>query len=234
MIARLRAALGRIAIDVEPLRVSRPFRRLWVGLAISEFGYQFTIVATFVQVYDLTRSAAAVGLIGLVGLVGLVAGALVGSAFLDRYDRRTLLLLSQFGFMLAVTDLLIGAILGRPPLPMVYAAVAVLAFVSAIDSPTRSAMTPRLIGHDLLPAALTLNQVVWNGTALAGPAVAGIVIARLGVGWAYGIDLVTYLAMLWAAWALPRMAPDVSHEADRKSTRLNSSHTDISRMPSSA
>ena len=213
MIARLRAALGRIAIDVEPLRVSRPFRRLWVGLAISEFGYQFTIVATFVQVYDLTGSAAAVGLIGLVGLVGLVVGAVVGSAFLDRYDRRTLLLLSQVGFMLAVTDLLIGALSGEPPLPLIYGAVAVLAFVSAIDSPTRSAMTPRLIGHDLLPAALTLNQVVWNGTALAGPAVAGIVIARLGVGWAYGIDLVTYLAMLWAAWALPRMAPDVSHEA---------------------
>ena len=54
---------------------------------------------------------------------------------------------------------------------------------------------------------------MWNGTALAGPAVAGIVIARLGVGWAYGIDLATYLAMIWAAWALPRMAPDVSHEA---------------------
>ena len=50
--------------------------------------------------------------------------------------------------------------------------------VSAIDGPTRSAMTPRLVGRELLPSALALNQVIWNGTGLVGPAIAGIVIAR--------------------------------------------------------
>ena len=208
MIARLRAALGRIAIDVEPLRVSRPFRRLWVGLAISEFGYQFTIVATFVQVYELTGSAASVGLIGLVGLVGLVAGTLLGSTFLDRYDRRTLLLIAQVGFMACAATLLAGSLLGEPPVAIVYAPVALIALLSAVDMPTRSAMTPRLVGEDQLAAAITLNQVVWNATALAGPAAAGVVIARLGLPWAYAIDLASYLAMVWAAARLPSLLPD--------------------------
>lgn len=205
---RLRAALGRIAIDATPFRVSKPFRRLWTGLAVSEFGYQFTIVATFVQVNELTGSPAAVGLIGLVGLAGLVAGTLLGSAFLDHHDRRAILLLAQFGFMAGSALLLAGSLIGDPPLVLIYGAVALIAFVSAVDSPTRSAMTPRLVGHDLLPAAITLNQVVWNGTALLGPAAAGIVIARLGLSWAYAIDLITYLAMLWAAFVLPKMAPE--------------------------
>src|SRR5919107_613276 len=79
---------------------------------------------------------------------------------------------------LDVSPLRVGALAGRPPVLLVYAAIALIAFLSAIDSPTRSAMTPRLVGHELLPSALALNQVAWNSTALVGPAIAGVVIER--------------------------------------------------------
>jgi MFS family permease len=205
---RVRGAVRRVAVDLSPLRVSRDFRRLWIGLAVSELGYQFTIVATFIQVFRLTGSPAAVGLIGLVGLVALVLGTLVGGAFVDVVDRRTTLIFAQVGFMVASGTLLLGAIHGDPPLWIVYAAVALLAGLSAIDSPTRSAMTPRLVGRELLPSALALNQVAWNTTALIGPAVAGVVIARFGLPWAYAIDLVTYLAMLGAVILIDPMLPE--------------------------
>lgn len=197
-----------MAIDLSPLRVSRDFRRLFFGLAVSELGYQFTLVATFIQVFELTGSPAAVGLIGLVGLVALVVGTLVGGAFVDVVDRRTLLVVAQVGFMTASGILLVGAIHGDPPLWVVYAAVALIAGLSAIDAPTRSAITPRLVGRELLPSALTLNQVAWNATALIGPALAGIVITELGLAWAYGIDLVTYVAMLAAAIAIAPVPPE--------------------------
>jgi Transmembrane secretion effector len=197
-----------VAIDLSPLRISRDFRRLFFGLAVSELGYQFTLVATFIQVFELTGSPAAVGLIGLVGLVALVVGTLVGGAFVDVIDRRTLLILAQVGFMTASGILLVGAVHGDPPLWVVYAAVALIAGLSAIDSPTRSAITPRLVGRELLPSALTLNQVAWNATALIGPALAGVVIAELGLAWAYGIDLVTYVAMLAAAIAIAPVPPE--------------------------
>lgn len=205
---RIRGAVRHVAIDVSPLRVSRDFRRLFLGLAVSELGYQFTLVATFIQVFELTGSPAAVGLIGLVGLVALVVGTLVGGAFVDVIDRRTLLIVAQIGFMTASGILLAGAVHGDPPLWVVYAAVALIAGLSAIDSPTRSAITPRLVGRELLPSALTLNQVVWNATALIGPALAGIVITELGLSWAYAIDLVTYVAMLAAAIAIAPVPPE--------------------------
>jgi MFS family permease len=205
---RVRGAVRNVAIDLSPLRVSRDFRRLFLGLAVSELGYQFTLVATFIQVFKLTGSPAAVGLIGLVGLVALVVGTLVGGAFVDVVDRRTLLIVAQVGFMTASGILLLGAVHGDPPLWVVYAAVALIAGLSAIDSPTRSAITPRLVGHELLPSALTLNQVAWNVTALIGPALAGIVITELDIAWAYGIDLVTYVAMLAAAIAIAPVPPE--------------------------
>jgi len=206
--SRLRGAVRRLAVDVTPLRISRDFRRIWIGLLVSEAGYQFTLVATFIQVKRLTGSAAAVGLIGLVGLVGLVAGSLLGGSFIDAFDRRKLLMASQLGFIAASGILLAGALAGKPPVWLIYGAVAISAGTSAIDSPTRSAMTPRLVGRDLLPSALALNQVIWNGTGLVGPALAGIVIYKLGLPWAYGIDLATYLVMLAAVAAIRPVPPE--------------------------
>ena len=203
-----RPGLRRFTLDIEPLRVSRDFRLIWAGLFVSELGYQFTLVAVYVQVYRLTGSPAAVGLTGLFSLVALVAGVVLSGAVIDHYDRRILLLVAQVGFALASGLLFVGALAGRPPVALVYGAMSLLAGVSAIDSPTRSAMTPRLVGHDLMPAAVALNQVVWNGVGLVGPALGGIVIARLGLQWAYGIDLATYGAMFLVALLIAPMPPD--------------------------
>jgi MFS family permease len=202
-----RALVRRFALDVEPLRVSRDFRLLWTGLLISEFGYQFSLVAIFIQVYRLTGSAAAVGLTGLFSFLALVLGAVVSGAFLDAYDRRKLLLWAQVGFAVASCILLIGAINGHPPVWLIYLAASLFAAFSTIDGPTRSAMTPRLVGKDLLPSALALNQVVWNMVGLLGPAAAGLLIARHGFPLAYAIDLVTYGAMFVAALLIKPMPP---------------------------
>jgi len=204
----------RVAADLTPLRASRDFRVLWIGLLVTELGYQFTLVATYVQVTKLTGSAFAVGLIGLVGFGGLVAGSLAGASFLDAVDRRKILIWSQFGFMAAAGLLLAGAVQGHPPIAQIYVAVAILAFVSAIEGPTRSATTPRLVGRELVPSALALNQVIWNATGLVGPAIAGVVIARSGLPWAYAIDLVTYGAMLLAAFLIRPMPPERAQDPD--------------------
>lgn len=205
----------RIVADLTPLRASRDFRLIWSGLLVSELGYQFTLVATYVQVTRLTGSAAAVGAIGLAGFVALVAGSLLGASFLDALDRRLVLIWSQLGYMAGSAILLGGSLHGRPPVGLVYAAVALIAGISAIEGPTRSAMTPRLVGRELVSSAMALNQIIWNGTGLLGPAVAGVVIARLGLPWAYAIDLVTYGAMLLAAWWIRPLPPEPAEGATR-------------------
>lgn len=205
---RARAAAHAAMLDLTPLRVSRDFRLLWTGQFVSELGYQFARVAIYVQVFELTGSAAAVGLTGLTGLVGLLAGSLVGSSFIDARDRRSIIRWSQVFLALAAGILLAGAISGKPPLALIYGANALTAFVGAIEHPARSAMTLRLVGADLLGAALTLNQVLWQAVNIVGPAVAGLVIQALGFGAAYGIDLVTYAGLFIAATMMRPMPPE--------------------------
>jgi MFS family permease len=204
--------LRRMAVDLTPLRVSRDYRLLWGGGFISELGYQFARIAIYVQVTQLTHSAAAVGLVGLTGLVALFAGTLVGGSFIDAHDRRRTLMWAQVAYTIGAGLLLGGALYGRPPVVLIYIAGAIHAFVASVDSPTRSAMLPRLIGKDLLPSAVALSQVLWQTVAIAGPAIAGVVIARYGFGAAYAVDLVTYGALFLAAMLMRPMPPE--HEQD--------------------
>jgi MFS family permease len=205
--AGARSRLRRFTIDLTPLRASRDFRLVWLGLLITSVGSQFTLIAVLVQVKELTESEAAVGATGLAWLVGLVAGSLAGGAILDAWDRRRLLMSAQVGLATGSTILLTGALAGEPPLWLIYLGLAVLAAGSAIDGPTRSAMTPRLLGPALVPAAQALNQVVWNTAGLFGPAVAGVVVARAGFTAAYAVDLASIGCMFVAAALLRPMPP---------------------------
>ncbi|HEY8018202.1 MAG TPA: MFS transporter, partial [Actinomycetota bacterium] len=199
--------LRRIALDITPLRVSPPFRRLWIGLLVTASGSQFTRVAVFVQLTALTGSEIAVGASGIAYLAGLLAGTVGFATIIDAWDRRRLLIMAQLGAMSGVGILLVASMLDEPPIALVYLGIAVVAAVSALDSPTRSAMTPRLLGTELIPSAQALNQVVWNGAGLLGPAVAGVVIGATGLTVAYAIDLLSLVGMLVAAWSLDPMAP---------------------------
>jgi MFS family permease len=102
-----------------------------------------------------------------------VAGTLAGGTFLDAFDRRKILITAQIGYLASSGLLFAGAVHGDPPLALIYVAVAGIAATSAIDGPTRSAMTPRCLDRSQLPAAAALNQIIWNGAGLVGPALAG-------------------------------------------------------------
>jgi len=210
---KYRSRLRRITIDLTPLRASRDYRLLLSGSFTSELGYQFARIAIYVQITELTRSAAAVGLFGLISLVALFIGTVVGGSFIDARDRRATLAWAQVAHIASAAILLGGAIEGHPPIGLIYGAGALHALVGSIDQPTRSAMVPRLVGDHLLPSAAALSQVMWQTTGIVGPALAGIVIARAGYGWAYGIDLVTYGALFAAALLMRPMPPEHDPEA---------------------
>ncbi|MFL5797912.1 MAG: MFS transporter [Actinomycetota bacterium] len=205
--ARVARTLRGLAVDVTPLRRHRDFRLLWSGELVSETGHQMTRVAVLFQVFALTHSAAAVGLTGLVELVFLVIATVGGGSIVDRVDRRRLLLVTQVAFAGASTLLLVNSLADRPPVWVIWLGAGLSAGISGIASPTRSAMTPRLVPRDLLPTALALNQVMWNSTMIAGPALGGVVIGLLGVPWAYGIDVATYGATIAAAVLMRPMPP---------------------------
>jgi hypothetical protein len=123
---------------------------------------------------------------------------------------------SQVAYMAAAGLLVLSATIPDPTVWIVYAANGLLAFTSAIESPTRQAMTPRLVGATLLPSALTLNQVGWQTVSIVGPAIGGLVIqATGGFAVAYWINLVSYLGLLVAAMAMRPMPPATAEKVVR-------------------
>jgi MFS family permease len=210
LVARAR----RLAVDTTPLRISRDFRLMWSGELVSQFGSQIALVALFVQVYDLTGSSAAVGLIGLVQLFPMVLVGLGFGPVIDRHDRRKLLLLAQSGLMFASILLLVSAHLDDPPLALVYGAAALNAGFMSMAMPTRAAMTPNLVGLDLIAPAAALNQVMWTGAGVIGPAIGGVIVARTGVSSAYGIDVATFLVALSATAFVRPQVPDRTGGSD--------------------
>jgi MFS family permease len=125
-----------------------------------------------------------------------------------------LLLIAQSGLMLASILLLATAQLDSPPLALVYGAAALNAGFMSLAMPTRSAMTPNLVGLDLVAPAAALNQVMWTSAGVVGPAIGGLIVGRAGISWAYGIDVATYVVALAAAFALRPQIPDRTGQGD--------------------
>jgi MFS family permease len=213
--ARAAAFARRMALDLTPLRTSRQFRLLWLGEMVSHTGRHITVVALPFQVYELTRSPLAVGIIGLVQIVPLIGFSLVGGAIADAMDRRKLLILAQVG--LTATSLLLvgGAIAGNPPLWFVYVAAGLIAGLSAIDAPARSAAIPNLVARKDLSSAIALNQVLFQFSDIVGPAVGGLILAGPGLAWAYGIDAASFLAAIVAMLAMRPMPQKREEGASR-------------------
>lgn len=200
------AARRRILPDLSPLRESRQYRLLWTGQLISFLGRQVTVVAVPLQAFVLTDSSLAVGMLGIAQLVPLLAFSLIGGAVADAVDRRRLLLVSQALLAATSVGLAVNAMSADPAVWPLYVLTGAAAGLSAVDSPTRTAAIPSLVRRDQLPAALALNQVLYQVGGVVGPALGGLAIARFGFAAAYWIDTVSFVA---AAVAVLRMDPMV-------------------------
>ena len=200
---RLRAVLS----DIRPLQVSAPYRRLFLGTSVAQLGQQMTNVAVAVQVYTLTESSFYVGLIGLFGLGPLIVLGLYGGAFADAVDRRSLALLASGGLWLVSVAFAAQAFWGNTSVWLLLVLVAVQAGFYALNNPARSAMVPRLLDKELLPAASALSAASFNLGFTLGPLLGALVITWQGFAAAYTIDVLTFGAAYYALLRLPRMPP---------------------------
>jgi MFS family permease len=196
-----------VVTDVRPLQVSPPYRRLFFGNTVAQLGQQMTNVAVAIQVYALTHSSFYVGLVGVFALVPLVALGLYGGAIADAVDRRTLALVASAGLWSVSIALAVQAFAGNRSVWLLYGCIAVQSGFYAINNPARSAMVPRLLDKQLLPAAAALNMASFNLGFTFGPMLGALAIKWQGLGAAYAIDVVTFSAAYYALVRMPRMPP---------------------------
>ena len=205
--------MARLLVDITPLRLSPAYRRLWLGNTLSYVGTQLTLVAVSLEVFALTGSSFAVGLLGLAALVPLVVAGLYGGAIADRHDRRRVALTSSAVMWLTTVGIAAQAWAGLESVPVLYALVALHSGASGINQPTRGAIIPALVGLPLVPAANALNMMTFSVALMVGPVLGGVLVAAVGYAWTYSIDVVTFLAALYAVWRLPSLPPQRAEAA---------------------
>ena len=179
-------------IDLSPLRRHRDFRLLFAAQLVSGFGSFFTYVALPVQIFELTKSSAVVGMLGAVQLVPLALTALWGGAFADAMDRRRLLLWAEALMMLGSLVLMINSMVGHPSVTVIFVVAAFMSAVNGFHTPALQSLTPRLVSTDDLPAVSALTSLRGTAAAIAGPALAGICIEMFGLPTTFLLDIGTF------------------------------------------
>ncbi|WP_370588568.1 MFS transporter [Pseudonocardia sp. C8] len=220
--ARVRTVTGRVTgllrstfADTTPLRTPA-YRRLWTAGIVTVIGAQLSVVAVPTQIYQLTGSSAYVGLTGLFGLVPLVVFGLWGGAVADAVDRRVMLLFTGSGIALSSLALWVVSATGTGNVWVVLVLFAIQSAMLAMNQPTRSAVIPRLLPVEQLPAANALNMTVVQVGAVIGPLLAGVLIPLIGLPTLYLLDAVALLATLWATWRLPPLPSTAPAGAGRR------------------
>jgi len=205
----------RIGPDTRPLSVPA-YRRLFLGQVTTVIGATLTAVAVQQQIYTITGSSAWVGIASLVALVPLVVFGLLGGAIADTYDRRTLLMITSVGIAATSVGLWLAALSGGGSIWVVLALLATQQGFFAVNQPTRSAIIPRIVPIDMVPAANALGMTVFSLGVIVGPLLVGILIPLVGLPWLYFIDALTLVAILYAVIKLPPIPPLGEHRGRAK------------------
>jgi MFS family permease len=216
-VSRVRRIFSAVALDLGLLRRRREYRWLIAGQVTSEIGSMVTFVALPYQCYQLTGSTVAVGLLGLAEFVPIAALALLGGAMADSFDRRRLMQLSEVASMVVALGLVANALLDEPRVWFLFVAAALMAAATAIRRPPLDALVPRLVERDELKAAAAIHWSLADSAALAGPALAGVLIATAGMAVTYAVDALTFVAALASLAAIRTPPPPPG--AERPSLR---------------
>jgi MFS family permease len=195
-------------IDLRPLTASPAFARMWIGSTLAGLGGQLTIVAVMLHMYELTSSTFAVAMIAVAGLVPMIIAGLYGGMLADAFDRRIVALIAAtvtFGSTVLLAVLAWGQL---ETVWWLYLLSVVNSSANSIVMATKQAIVPRLLPRDLLPAASALNGITVGIMVMAGPALAGLMVAFVGYAWTYTLDVVLMLSLFLGLWTLPRLRPE--------------------------
>lgn len=175
---------------------SRNFRLFFVGQAVSVTGTWMQMVATAWLVLRITGSGVALGIDTALAFGPILLLGPLGGVIADRFDKRRILIATQFAYgILAIV--LWGLVASDVvQLWMVYGLSFLQGVVTSIDNPTRQSFYSEMVRPRDLTNAVSLNGAVMTGTRIIGPALAGVLIAGVGMEWCFLINGLSYLAVI--------------------------------------
>jgi MFS family permease len=206
------AALRR---SVDSLSVPN-YRRYFGGQIVSLSGNWMQMVAEIWLVLSLTGSGVAVGMTTALQFLPILLFGAWGGLLADRFSKRRLLMATQALMALPALVLFAVTVSGAVEVWMVFALVFVRGAINAVDNPTRQSFAIEMVGPDRVVNAVSLNSVLIHSARLVGPALAGILIATVGVAPCFALNALSFAGMILALWLMEpaqlRAAPQASRE----------------------
>lgn len=187
---------------VFPALRNRNYQLYFTGQLISTIGTWLQIVAQGWLVLKLTNSAFLIGLVAAIAALPTLLFSLFGGVIVDRFPKRQILIFTQSSAMILAFILGFLAITNVITIWEIIVLAFLLGMVTAVDIPARQAFVVEMVGKEDLPSAISLNSGIFNGARVIGPGIAGFLIAVVGVGGAFIINGISYIAVIAALWVM--------------------------------
>lgn len=175
---------------------SHPFRLYLTAQLLGGSGMWMLRMAKDWLVLELTGSPAAVGVVVALQFLPLLIVGPLGGVIADRHDKRRLVLGAQTASALVAVALAVLTLTGTVAVWHLYVLAVALGLVAAIEMPARQVLVNEVVGDSGLRPAVSLTNAVGQGGGLVGPALAGLVIAEVGQGWAFGVNALVCVAVV--------------------------------------
>lgn len=191
------------------LAVHRNFRLFWIGQTVSLVGSWMQAMAQGWLALELSNSALLVGAVASAGSLPVLLFSLHAGVLVDRYDKLKLVTFCQVLLLVEATVLWWMTWAGHITIEWLLALAAINGAIGAVEIPARQAMQVDLVGRDDLRDAIALNSSGFNLARIVGPSIAALVIASAGLAWCFGLNALSYLAVLIGLLLirLPRTEP---------------------------
>jgi MFS family permease len=174
----------------------RNFRLFWSGQTLSLIGTWMQSMAQGWLALELTNNAFLVGLVAAAGSLPVVAFSMHAGVLADRYERLRLVKICQALLLLEATLLFLFTWTGHISIGWLLALATMQGVIASVEIPARQSLMIELVGREDLHQAIALNSSGFNLARIIGPALAAVVIAKLGIAWAFGVNALSYLAVL--------------------------------------
>ena len=186
-----------------PALKSRNYRLFFAGQGVSLIGTWMTQIATVWLVYNLTHSAFMLGIVGFTSQIPSFVLAPFGGVIVDRFDRHRILIWTQTLAMIQSLVLAALALSGGIQIWHIIILSFIQGLINAVDAPARQTFAVELVERrEDLANAIAINSTMFNGARLIGPAIGGLVIARVGEAYCFLIDGLSYIVVIIALLAM--------------------------------
>ncbi len=210
-------------MKLPPAFKSRPYLLYWTGQMISIAGTQMQLWALYWHLRTLTDHPLVISGIGLARFLPVMLLSLFAGVVADRFNRRKLTILTQVALGLVAMVLGLSTWHGRVTVWLLFGLVAIQTVVVAFDVPARQALIPSLVPREDLPSAYSLNSSANKVGGILGPSISGLVIAFWGLQWAYWLNAISYLAVIFALVGMG----DIKIDIEKKPFEFRSTWLDI-------